>query len=129
MDPEFLDLEDVLEAHRAGLERWGGAAGVRDPGGLEAAIAQPRATFDGAFLYADIYAMAAAYAFHIAQAQAFVDGNKRAGLLAALVFLDVNGIRVPEPGDALYLAMLAIAERTMTKDDLGDLLRGLPKAR
>jgi death on curing protein len=46
--------------------------------------------------------MAAAHAFHLAQNQPFVDGNKRTGLLAALVFLDLNGIVVTDPGGRLY---------------------------
>jgi death-on-curing protein len=123
--PEFLDLDDVIELHAAGLERWGGSDGIRDRGALEGAIAQPQATFDGAYLHDDIFAMAAAYAFHIAEAQAFVDGNKRSGLLAAVTFLDMNGIRIPEPEDVLYLAMLEIAERKMTQGQLANLLREL----
>jgi death-on-curing protein len=51
--PEFLDLDDVLELHAAGLERWGGSDGIRDRGALEGAIAQPQATFDGAYLHDD----------------------------------------------------------------------------
>ena len=54
-------------------------------------MATPRVTFGGQFAHEDIHAMAAAYAFHIAQNQPFVDGNKRTGLLAAIVFLDING--------------------------------------
>lgn len=49
--------------------------------------------------------MAAAYAFHIAQNQPFVDGNKRTGLLAALVFLDLNGVVVPDREGRLYDAI------------------------
>ena len=123
--PEFLTLDDVLELHAAGLARFGGSEGIRDEGMLRSAIAQPEATFDGEYLHEDLFSMAAAYAFHIAEAQAFVDGNKRAGVLAAVLFLDMNGFRLPEPEDVLYLAMLEIAERTMTKVQLGNLLREL----
>ena len=121
----FLDLEDILDFHRAALERWGGLDGIRDQGALEGAIAQPAATFDGEYLHGDLFAMAAAYAFHIAEAQAFVDGNKRVGLLAAVVFLDINGLRIPEPEEALYLAMIEVAERKRSKAQLADLLREL----
>ena len=124
-EPEFLELEDVLELHQDGLARWGGADGLRDRGALEAAVSQPRATFMGAYLHDDLFAMAAAYAFHIGQAQAFLDGNKRTGLLAAVVFLDMNGFRLPEPEEALYVAMLEIANRSMTKEQLANLLREL----
>jgi len=71
--------------------------------------------------------MAAAYAFHIAQNQPFVDGNKRTGLLSALVFLDLNGIVISDPEPLLYRAMIDIAERTMDKSGLADLLRRLSK--
>ncbi len=71
--------------------------------------------------------MATAYAFHIAQNQPFVDGNKRAGLLSALVFLDLNGMMVSDPEGLLYQAMIDIAERTMDKGGLADLLRTLTK--
>jgi prophage maintenance system killer protein len=66
---EFLDLEDVLGLHRASLNRWGGLDGIRDQGALEAAIAQPQATFDGEYLHEDLFSMAAAYAFHVGQAR------------------------------------------------------------
>jgi death-on-curing protein len=123
--PEFLTLDEVLEIHRVQLERWGGADGTRDLGAIESAIAQPQATFDGEYLHGDLFAMAAAYAFHVAEAQAFVDGNKRTGLDVALTFLVLNGVRIPEQEDVLYLAMIEIAERKMTKPQLATLLREL----
>jgi death on curing protein len=123
--PEFLTLDEVLEIHRVQLERWGGADGTRDLGAIESAIAQPQATFDGEYLHGDLFAMAAAYAFHVAEAQAFVDGNKRTGLDVALTFLVLNGVRIPEQEDVLYVAMIEIAERKMTKPQLANLLREL----
>ena len=59
--------------------------------------------------------MGAAYAFHLAQNQPFVDGNKRTGLLAAIVFLDRNGVAIADPEGRLYDAMVAIAERKLAK--------------
>jgi len=73
----------------------------------------------------DRFEIAAAYAFHIAQAQAFLDGNKRTAVAAALLFLRANGIQgVPEQG-RLYAAMIAIAERRLDKAGLAALLREL----
>jgi death-on-curing protein len=66
-----------------------------------------------------------AYAFHLAQAQAFIDGNKRTGIGAALVFLEGSGISVPEATEELYTAMIAVAERRMDKPGLAALLRRL----
>jgi death-on-curing protein len=121
-DPVFLEVEDVLLIHDEQLAQYGGAAGVRDAGLLESAVAVPRASAGGEFAHEDLFAMAAAYAFHIAQNQPFVDGNKRTGLLAALVFLDLNGIVIRDPSGALYEAMIAIAERRMDKLGLAALL-------
>jgi len=71
----------------------------------------------------DLFDIAATYAFHLAQAQAFLDGNKRTGMGAALLFLRGNGIvRVP-PYQELYDAMIAIAEKRLDKVGLADLFR------
>lgn len=96
-EPEFLDVEEVIALHGRQLEEFGGSSGIRDRGLLESAVAMPAATFGGAFVHEDLFAMAAAYAFHIAENQPFVDGNKRAGLYAALAFLRMNGYRVVDP--------------------------------
>jgi len=123
--PEFLDVEDVLALHAALLDEHGGQAGIRDQGLLESAVAVPMATFDGAFLHEDLFAMAAAYAFHIAENQPFVDGNKRAAIGAALVFLDMNGVDIPEATPELYGAMIDIAARRLDKRGLAALLHNL----
>ena len=62
--------------------------------------------------------MAAAYAFHIAENQPFLDGNKRTALASALVFLELNGFSVPDPQGELYEAMMAISARTLDKAGL-----------
>lgn len=124
-DPDFLTLDDVLLLHEEQLAGYGGGAGIRDPGALDSAIAMPRATFDGELVHEDLFAMAAAYAFHIAQNQPFVDGNKRTGLAAALVFLDLNGITVDDSQGELYTAMMSLAERRLDKAGLAALLRRL----
>ena len=69
IDPSFLSVEDVLELHADQLERYGGSPGIRDRAGLESAVETPRATFDGQLLHDGIFAMGAAYAFHIAESQ------------------------------------------------------------
>ena len=127
-DPVFLDVEDVLLIHEEQLSRYGGAAGVRDAGLLESAVAAPRSSAGGEFAHEDLFAMAAAYAFHIAQNQPFLDGNKRTGLLAALVFLDLNGVTVDDPEERLYDMMIAIAEHRLDKRALAPLLRTLARS-
>lgn len=124
-EPDFLSVEDVAQIHDEQIAVYGGATGVRDHGLLESAVAMPRASFGEAYLHEDLAHMAAAYAFHIAQNQPFLDGNKRTGLVAALVFLELNGITVLDPQERLYDAMIAIAGRRMDKDGLAELLREL----
>jgi death-on-curing protein len=124
-EPDFLSVEDVLLLHEEQLARYGGGAGVRDPGALDSAVAMPRATFDGQFVHDDLFAMAGAYAFHIAQNQPFVDGNKRTGLAAVLVFLDLNGLTIADADGRLYQAMIDLAEKRLDKDGLADLFRML----
>jgi death-on-curing protein len=125
MKPDFLTVAEVLALHEIQLHAYGGLDGLRDKGLLESAVAMPQATFGGEFLHLDLFAMAAAYAFHIAENQPFIDGNKRAGLHAALVFLDLNGFAVIDPEGQLYEAMLALSRREMNKDRLAKLLEEL----
>lgn len=98
-EPEFLDLDEVLEIHALQLADFGGLEGVRDQGLLESALEQPRATAFGQFLHGDLFEMAAAYLFHVVKNHAFMDGNKRTALLSALVFLDINGISIDREDD------------------------------
>ncbi len=76
LDPDFLTLDDVLLIHDQQLQKYGGSPGIRDQGLLESAIAQPQAGFGGQYAHADLFEMAAAYAFHIAENQPFLDGNR-----------------------------------------------------
>ena len=122
-DPVFLTIEQVKTLHRIALDQHGGQDGVRDAATLESAAMHPC----NVWLYSqgDLFDAAAAYAFHLAQAQAFLDGNKRTGIGAALVFLDGNGISVPEATEELYEAMIAVAERRLDKPGLAALMRKL----
>lgn len=106
-----------------GLSRYGGACGLGDESLFESAIAQPRN--DLYYAGADLFGMASSYAYHIAQAQAFVDGNKRTAVASALVFLEVNGADTDFDSELLYKAMISIAERKMDKAELASLLRDL----
>lgn len=125
VEPLFLTVEDVVELHAQQLDRFGGSAGVRDAGALASAVATPASSYDGQFLHDDLFHMAAAYAFHIAENQPFIDGNKRAALNAAIVFLGLNDWTVSDPDMKLYNAMIAVSSRTLDKRGLGELLRSL----
>lgn len=121
----YLDEEDIIEIHRDQLTEHGGLSGIRNKAALNSAVSQPQATFGLEDLYEGLYLKAAVMAYFIAESQAFVDGNKRTALVAALTFLKVNGHSVPPDENRLYDAMIAIANKQMSKEELADLLREL----
>ncbi len=122
-DITFLSVDDVLLLHTDTIDIDGGSHGVRDHGLLDAAVAMPRQQFGGDYLHEDLPAMAAAYMFHIAQNHPFVDGNKRAAVLSALVFLYLNGIKdFPDP-KGLEAVTLQVAAGELGKDALTMWLR------
>ena len=92
MQAIFLTLTEVNEIHVYQLKHFGGSSGVRDINLLKSAIGMPEMSFGGVMLHKDIYEMAAAYLFHIAENHPFIDGNKRTGAMTSVVFLDINGI-------------------------------------
>lgn len=120
-DSVFLAREEVEAIHAASIVAFGGALGLRDENLLESAIAQPLQEFF--YRHADLFEIAAAYAFHIAENQPFIDGNKRAALLSALNFLAANGIVADKPVDAFYDAMIALAEKRLDKPGLAAVFR------
>lgn len=124
-----MALEDVPELHRLQLERFGGSDGLRDRGLLESAIAQPRAGFGEESVHKDPFEMAAAYLFHIVRNHPFVDGNKRTGLLAALVFLDINGVEFELGTSELYDLTVATAEGRLQKSAIAAELRRTARPR
>ena len=129
MSPEFLDTRDVIAIHRRQIEEFGGLDGLRDVVLLESAVAQPMAMFQGHFLHADVFEMAAAYLFHIASNHPFLDGNKRAALAAALIFLALNGAPIETASPALYDLTITVAEGKGRKEAIAELLRSLATRR
>lgn len=121
----FLTLAEIIDIHRDQIERYGGSHGIRDMNLLSSSAAMPYASFSGEFLHADIYEMAAAYAFHICQNHPFIDGNKRTALAAALVFLELNKVSITDSEGRLYDAMIAVAEGRLDKAGFGKILKGL----
>lgn len=121
IDPVFLSREAVDHIHESSLHAFGGADGIRDENALESALAQPMQ--DHYYRQADLFAIAAAYAYHIAENQPYIDGNKRTGLLCALNFLDQNGIPSEKPVAELYDAMIGLAEKRVDKAALAAIFR------
>jgi len=124
VDPAFLELGEILLIHRDQLERYGGSAGVRDVAILQSATAMPRAGIADRYLHENIFEMAAAYLYYIVRDHSFVDGNKRTGAVAALVFLVMNDIDILVDEDGLETMVRSVAEGTTTKADVATFLRG-----
>ena len=120
---QFLGLQEVLEIHRDQVTRYGGTAGIRDLDLLKSALGMPGATFNGEFLHTDVYEMAAAYLFHLVKNHPFLDGNKRVGAVAALVFLALNGHDFQAPEDDLAETVLAVARGEIGKSEVTVFLR------
>lgn len=120
---QFLGLQEVLEIHRDQVTRYGGTAGIRDLDLLKSALGMPGATFNGEFLHTDVYEMAAAYLFHLVKNHPLVDGNKRVGAVAALVFLTLNGHDFQAPEDDLAETVLAVARGEIGKSEVTLFLR------
>ena len=86
----YLTLTELLVLHERVAAQSGGAMGVLNQNAVEAALAQPQLTFDGAELYPTIVEKASALGFSLIKNHPFVDGNKRTGHAAMEVFLVLN---------------------------------------
>lgn len=116
-EPVWIDKPETLIAHSRQLAEHGGSDGIRDESLLDSALAKPRNVFayeDGATLPR----LAASYAFGIARNQAFVDGNKRTALVISLGFLLLNGLKLTASPEDRYATFLALAEGSLSEDEL-----------
>jgi death-on-curing protein len=121
-EPEFLTREIVDAIHDEQINAFGGLHGVRDENALESAIMAAQNVFY--YGSGDVYEVAAAYAYHLAESQAYLDGNKRTGAQAAFVFLEGCGISCGQlPEEQTYEAMIRIATHEMSRSDLAEYLR------
>jgi death-on-curing protein len=104
------------------IDAYGGSHGIRELGLIESAVAQGENSYYHG--RADLYGIAAAYAYHLAENQAFIDGNKRVGAASALTFLQLNGVDVARfPTREVHEMMIRIATKDLDKSGLADLLR------
>ena len=119
----FLTLDDIIESHQNQIDTYGGSHGIRDIGLLESAIAQPEASFGGQYLHADIFEMAAAYIYHLVMNHPFVDGSKRVGLEAALIFLEINDKSLIANDDELVDLVLKTTAGQIGKREIAEFFR------
>ena len=121
-EPEFLTREIVDAIHEEQIDTYGGLPGVRDENALESAIIAAQNVYH--YGGGDVYDVAAAYAFHIAESQAYLDGNKRVGAQAAFVFMEGYGVDTSLlPERQTYDAMIKIATHEMSRSDLAGYFR------
>ena len=106
-EPIWIDMEDALSFHEEMLVRFGGLPGVRDMDLLDSALNRPRQLF--AYGQPELFDLAAAYAAGIIQNHPFLDGNKRAGFVAAALFLEVNGYAFRAPEEEVVVQTLGLA--------------------
>ena len=110
----FLSKQEVLDIHAKGIVEFGGSLGLRDESALESALAaaEQRHFYENA----DLATCAATYAFHLSQAHAFVDGNKRAAAAVSEIFLEINGGRLVLTNAQIVDLFLRIAEGELSRD-------------
>lgn len=112
-----------MQAHEAQIENFGGSHGIRDQGLLESALGMPAFGMFGSYVHADIFEMAAAYAYHIIKNHAFIDGNKRTGMFVALAFLERNEIPLDMTDLNLVEIGVKIAESKLSKEEIAEIFR------
>lgn len=113
---EWLDLAQVLEIHDYAIARSGGSAGLRDPGALESALAQPMQTFGGIDLYPGLIQKSAALGFFLVCNHPFIDGNKRVGHAALEIVLQLNGYEILMDREEQEAVVLALAAGELSLD-------------
>ena len=115
-EPVWLLREFITAVHERLIAEYGGSSGLRDEGLLESALARPMHLFH----YGDpsLTGLAASYAVGIAKNHAFIDGNKRTAFVAAAVFLERNGLQLTASEAEATVAMLRVAEGSMSEKQL-----------
>ena len=121
MRPAWLLKAVVLAVHAEQLAEHGGPPGIRDEARLDAALDRPKNLMG--YGEPDIFDLAAAYAFGIAKGHPFADGNKRTSLIAAELFLELNGHILPADDAECVMTWLALADGSLSEHELGEWFR------
>lgn len=113
-----LIKEQILMLHTQLIEATGGCDGIRDEGLLDSALENPFQSFGGEELYPSIQAKAARLCYGLVKNHAMIDGNKRIGAHAMLVFLEVNGYELEYTQKELYNLILDVADGKKEYEDI-----------
>ena len=123
LQPWFLDIDHTMRLHRSLIETNGGSEGIREVGLLHSALAMPQSSFGGEFLHRDLFEMAAAYLYHIVQNHPFIDGNKRTGAAAAIIFLSMIDMELIVEEETLVDLVLQVACGSVGKQEVASFMR------
>ncbi len=127
-EPKWVNAADCRCFHAEMLARYGGLPGVRDEGLLDAALNRPRQLYS--YQNPDLFELAAAYAAGLVKNHPFLDGNKRAGFMAAALFLEYNGEKFQASEEEVVLQTLGLAAGEITERAYAAWLRAAcPKRR
>jgi death-on-curing protein len=123
-EPRWVPLRAIVVIHDRQIARHGGSPGLRDLALLETACARPRNLL--AYGQPALEEMAAAYAFGLAKAHAFVDGNKRTAFVTAATFLRLNGYAFrPDPREGVRMVEDLASGKISEAEFAGWLARGM----
>lgn len=112
----FPVIDEILLIHAEIIQETGGSDGLRDAGALESAL---KAAENRLFYETDDLAiLAATYAYHLSQAHAFIDGNKRIAAVVAELFLNINGAKLNATNDEIIEIFLDIAASRLSRDEV-----------
>ena len=114
----MITIKIILRLHDLSIITYGGSQGIRDQGLMESAIARPYQTFDGEDLYPTVFEEAAALTESIIINHPFIDGNKRTGLLAMLVILEIGNSKITASNDDTYNFTIQISTGEMKFEEI-----------
>ena len=118
-----IDFNNTLKLHKLLTDFTGGSNEIRDYSLLDSALNTALQTFEGKELYPSLEEKGARLGFNLVSNHAFVDGNKRIGLLVMLTFLEINGINLKFTDDELVKIGLSLASGQMTYENLFDWIK------
>jgi death-on-curing protein len=119
----FLSVEEVIQIHDNLVSEYGGLHGIRDMGLLVSATEMPKAIMFGEYLHESIFDKASAYLFHIVCNHAFVEGNKRTGAAATLIFLRQNAYEMKFDMREFEEMVCKIDEGKLSKEEISKFLK------
>ena len=118
----FPDFDEVLLIHAEIIKSTGGSEGLRDAGGLESALKAAENRYN--YETEDLAKLAATFAYHLSQAHAFVDGNKRVAAVVSELFLKLNGGKISATNEEIAAFFLDIADGKLSRDDTEEKFAG-----